>query len=270
MPDVYASTDPEWFSHLASLVNRPARVAFWRPTYTVPTEISVGVPWFFKQRGAPFIVGYGRFVEHESTTPARLWTKFGSASGAPTQETLLAGISAARKGGATLDTGIGNVTLSDFTVFTPPLTLGELELPNLTGPYRYVPKGNRLLSYAEGTPVAPLPYKEPGPASRRELHGETFARNVGHVARIRQLYGGVCQISGEPILDGAAGDLTQVHHIDFLCDGGADDPSNMMALSPNWHAIAHAPGTTFDWTTLEFVVGMQRFGLALNRHLKPR
>jgi hypothetical protein len=276
MSAVYASTSPVWFSHLASLTNTPGRVAFWRPTYNVPKSIAVGDPWFFKEWGGHIVLGYGRYVEDERTTPSKLWDKFGPASGAPTREALVAAISAAKNGGATPDTEIGNVSLSDFTVFRPGLSLAELDLPNLSVPWRYVPAGSRLLTYAERLSPAPeglpagLPYTAPAPASRRELRGETFARNTGHVAEIRSLYGGRCQVTGDAVLHGVAGDLTQVHHIDFLCNGGVDHPSNMIALSPNWHAIAHAPGTTFDWQTLEFVVGEQRFGLALNQHLKPR
>lgn len=215
------------------------------------------------------MLGFGRFVERERTTPAMLWARYGTASGAPTQEALLESIRSARKGGAELDTVIGNVALSDFTVFAPPLTLDELDLPNLPVPYRYVPAGNRLLNFADARPVA-LVYREPTAPARQEVQREIFARNDGHVAHIRRLYGGRCQVSGVPVLAGLAVDLTHVHHIDFLRNGGVDHPSNMIALSPNWHAIAHAPGTVFDWATLEFVVEGQRFWLALNRHLRPR
>ncbi|WP_146208669.1 HNH endonuclease signature motif containing protein [Azospirillum sp. TSO22-1] len=269
MPAVYASTSPQWFAHLAALQPVPTLVAFWRPTDSAPTNIAPGEAWFFKEWGAPRVLGYGRFVERERTTPVELWSRYGRATGAPTQEALLASIGAARKGAAEPDTTIGNIILSDFSVFDPPLSLNELDLPNLPVPYRYVPAGNRLLDLAEAPPLR-LTYNEPLAPMRQEVQREIFARNDGHVAHIRRLYGGRCQVSGEPVLAGLATDLTHVHHINFLCAGGVDHPSNMIALSPNWHAIAHAPGTAFDWATLEFVVGEQRYGLALNRHLTPR
>jgi len=215
-------------------------------------------------------LGFGRFVEHQSTTPQRLWEEFGEGSGAPDIEALLQAITAARGTDrpTTLTTRIGNAVLSDFKAFDPPIPLDEVNLPNLPVPFRYVPNDSPLLDRAS-TPK-PLFEAEMTTASKQELYTEVFKRNTAHVAFIRSLYGGRCQMSGEPVLQGVGGDLTQVHHIDFLCEGGSDHPANMMCLSPDWHALAHASGTSFDWTTLEFIVAGERFPVILNRHLKPR
>ncbi|TCZ55430.1 HNH endonuclease signature motif containing protein [Roseicella aquatilis] len=268
MAAIYASTSRTWFEHIAALEPKPMQVAFWRPSNIGARRINPGDPWFFKEWGAPRVLGYGRFVRFDATTPADLWNEFGTASGAASADGLLNVIRAARKDATNSNTTIGNVVLSEFTSFPMPILLTDVDLADLHVPFAYVPAGNRLLDLAIEAPP-PLPLVVPSPASRQELQTEVFARNAGHVAYVRRLYGGRCQITGSPVLGGVAGDLTQVHHIHFLCEGGADHPSNMIALSPDWHAVAHAPGTTFDWRTLEFVVGGCRYGLRLNHHLAP-
>lgn len=267
MTAVYASTSPTWFSALSALKPRPAEVAFWRPSNVQAREIEVGEPWFFKEWGAPQLLGFGRFVEYERTTPQTIWKRFGLASGASSLAMLVADITAARRKPTSPETAIGNVVLSDFTSFDDPLHLTDARLENLTVPFRYVPLGSHVLALAAPTPRA---IGSPISASRRELATEIFARNAGNVAYIRDIYRGVCQVTGSPVLSGIGGDLTQVHHIDFLYQGGSDDPSNMMSLCPDWHALAHSSATTFEWATLEFVVGGARYGLRVNKHLRPK
>lgn len=267
MTAVYASTSPTWFSALSVLKPKPTEVAFWRPSNVQARKIQVGEPWFFKEWGAPQFLGYGRFIEYERTTPQAIWQRFGLACGATNLNALLIDISSARGQPTTREHEIGNVVLSDFTPFAMPRLLSEFDLQNLTVPFQYVPTGSAILDLARASRSS---VSRPISASRRELATEIFARNAGHVARIRKLYGGVCQVTGLPVLGGLGGDLTQVHHINFLYQGGADEPLNMMALSPDWHALAHAPITTFDWSRLEFVVAGSRYGLKVNRHLNIR
>ncbi|WP_140882561.1 HNH endonuclease signature motif containing protein [Muricoccus nepalensis] len=267
MTSVYASTSPTWFASLRALSITPTEVAFWRPSDVQAQRISAGEPWLFKEWGAPQLLGYGRYVEYETTTPSAIWERFGLASGAGSLADLVADITAARRKTTFGDTSIGNVVLSNFTTFDPPVPLTAVGLNNLPVPFRYVPEGSQALAL-----VSPpsLDWAPPLPARRKELRSEVFARNTGHVAHVRKMYGGLCQVTGEPVLGGIGGNLTQIHHIDFLYQGGADHHSNMMSLSPDWHALAHAPSTKFDWAKLEFVVDGCRYGLRLNRHLEPR
>ena len=242
-------------------------VAFWRPSDRHAQNISPGDLWFFKEWGAPRILGLGRFVRYQRTTPTMIWDQYGAASGASSFGELLAAIAAARgKRPTDPNTAIGNVILTGFSALPTPVPLASVGLDDLHVAFRYVPVGSRVLELASEAPQ-PLSLATLTPASRRELETEMFARNAGHVAYVRRLYSGRCQVTGQPVLGGAAGDLTQVHHVDFLCEGGLDHPSNMMSLSPDWHAVAHATGTVFDWSRLEFVVADRRYRLALNHHL---
>lgn len=270
MSAVYHATYLSWFVHIRARMPRGRSVAFWRPRHLRFRQTSAGEPWFFKEKGQPHVLGYGRFVESKPTTVQRLWDEFGEDSGSPDIRTLLQEVNEARGAAqpVTLSTEISSVILTDFEAFDPPIGSEEVGLPRLTKAYGYVPDGNPLLYRIDATPT--LPEAKMAPASRRELSTEVFERSGANVAYVRGLYGGRCQVSGSPVLSGIGGDLTQIHHIDFLCDGGADHPSNMMSLSPDWHALAHASGTSFDWSTLEFVVAGERFPLMLNKHLKPR
>lgn len=108
------------------------------------------------------------------------------------------------------------------------------------------------------------------PPERREYVRELAVRNRRHVADLKALYGGRCQITGELVLGGLAGDLTEVHHIDWLTRGGADAKSNMVVLAPDFHAAIHAAETTFDWTNLAFQINGEWFPLRLNRHLRAK
>jgi hypothetical protein len=270
MTAVYASTSPAWFESTTRLAPTPMEVAFWRPSDKHARRITAGDPWFFKEWGAPRILGLGRFVRYEKTTPTAIWDQYGAASGASSFDELLAVIAAARGERPTdANTPMGNVVLTDFSELPAPVPLAAVGLDDLHVAFAYVPEGSQVLGLAAKAPL-PLLIIPLSPASRRELETEVFARNEEHVAYVRKLYGGRCQVTGLPVLEGIAGDLTHVHHIDFLCNDGPDDPSNMMALSPDWHAVAHATGTMFDWGSLEFVVAGRRYGLALNRHLVPR
>lgn len=108
------------------------------------------------------------------------------------------------------------------------------------------------------------------PPERREYVRELAVRNRRHVSDLKALYGGRCQITGELVLDGLAGDLTEVHHIEWLTRGGVDAKSNMVVLGPNFHAAIHSADATFDWKNLTFQIAGKRFPLRLNKHLTAR
>jgi hypothetical protein len=269
--EVYASTSRVWFDAVRS-AGPFERVGFWRPRDVRAVKILTGDAWFFKEWGKPQLLGFGRFVAHERTSPRKLWEDFGPSSGARNEHELLLAIASARSPRDTdLDTEIGNAVLSDFTPFEQPVPLSEVGLDNLSVPFAYVPNNSRALTLVAPAPPRLVPEALPSlPPERQEMLKEVFMRDSAHVALLRQKYGGVCQVTGSRVLEGSTADLTQVHHIDFLCRGGADDPSNMICLSPNWHAIAHSSGVSFDWEKLEFVVGGKRHPLKVNRHLTAR
>ena len=79
MAAVYASTTREWFDVLSRL--RPQRVAFWQPTPARPAQIALGERWYFKELGAPQILGFGEFAGWERVTVVTLFDLYGIASG---------------------------------------------------------------------------------------------------------------------------------------------------------------------------------------------
>lgn len=106
--------------------------------------------------------------------------------------------------------------------------------------------------------------------SRREYIREIIFRNRHHVSELKSLYDGCCQVTGEKILDGVAGDVTEVHHINWLTHGGSDNKGNMVVISPNFHTAIHASESSFDWRCLSFIINGVEFPLRLNRHLKKK
>jgi hypothetical protein len=120
----------------------------------------------------------------------------------------------------------------------------------------------------DGTHAPPT---EGQPPERREYARELFLRNRRYVLELKSLYGGVCQITGQPVCDGIAGDLTEAHHIEWLTRGGVDAPSNMIIVSPDMHAAIHACDGWLDWEGMQpvFVLRSRRLPLAVNKHLCP-
>lgn len=149
MTAVYAATTPSWFDIIVNLDPAPAEVAFWRPSDRNARQIEAGEPWFFKEWGAPRILGLGRFVRYERTTLAAIWERFGGASGATSFADLLATISKARgERGTDANTTLGNVVLNGIVAFPSPVRLADIGLDDLNFPFEYVPPGNPILDLA--------------------------------------------------------------------------------------------------------------------------
>lgn len=108
------------------------------------------------------------------------------------------------------------------------------------------------------------------PPERREYVRELTLRNSRPILALKKLYGGRCQVSGELVMDGIAGDLTEAHHIRWLMRGGLDVEANIVVLSPTFHAAIHAVDANFDWASLTFIVSGKRFPLLINKHLVAR
>src|SRR5262249_52741062 len=90
MTAVYASTTRTWFDALAPL--RPERVAFWQPTPARPSRIQPGERWYFKELGAPHVLGFGEYAEWEKLTIGDLFEKYGIATGYRTKSELTAAL----------------------------------------------------------------------------------------------------------------------------------------------------------------------------------
>ena len=58
-----------------------------------------------------------------------------------------------------------------------------------------------------------------------------------------------------------------LHHIQWLCRGGADTLDNLVLLCPNHHAAMHAADPEFDRSKLEFRFGSKVIPIRLDRHL---
>jgi hypothetical protein len=145
---VYASTSGSWFEHLKNLYTTPDQVAFWRPSNVQARRIQQGELWFFKEWGKPQILGFGRFVRYEETTPQQLWKYFEEAAGAGSENDLLEKIISARRKATDKDAIIGNVVLTNFTPFHEPISLTSIGLADLSVPFRYVPANSAALTLA--------------------------------------------------------------------------------------------------------------------------
>jgi 5-methylcytosine-specific restriction protein A len=106
------------------------------------------------------------------------------------------------------------------------------------------------------------------PPEKRERLLETYVRNQRHVRKLKGLYGGCCQICGASPFGTEFGEITEAHHIDWLCRGGQDKMENLILLCPNHHAAIHAKDPTFDRGRLEFRNGTMVLKVVLDRHLK--
>jgi 5-methylcytosine-specific restriction enzyme A len=79
------------------------------------------------------------------------------------------------------------------------------------------------------------------PPAIKEAVRKVRVRNAKAVRRLKQLYGGVCQISGEKYTfkksDGSY--YSEAHHLVLLGEGGADSVYNIVILSPLLHRMLH-------------------------------
>lgn len=75
---------------------------------------------------------------------------------------------------------------------------------------------------------------------RREVSGQVFVRSAVVRNNVLIRANGKCEWCGEPgFLMADGGIYLETHHVDSLCDGGADTESNVVALCPNHHREAH-------------------------------
>lgn len=104
-------------------------------------------------------------------------------------------------------------------------------------------------------------------AEKIERRFEAFIRDQRNVRKLKQLYGGACQLCGSKPFDGVLGDISEAHHIEWLSRGGADTLTNMVLVCPNHHSAIHLVDAGFDRATHSFLFGSSREALKLNSHL---
>lgn len=105
-------------------------------------------------------------------------------------------------------------------------------------------------------------------ARRRYLFESAVKRNRQLVVELREMYGGICQITGWNPRQIYGVDLCETHHIHWLSRGGEDQISNLLLVCPNVHHAIHACDAQLDWSTGQFVFPEISQAIALNRHLE--
>ena len=105
-------------------------------------------------------------------------------------------------------------------------------------------------------------------SSRAERLVETYARNQSLVDELKRIYQGHCQICGSLPFNGLFGNISEGHHIKWLCRGGDDKLENMILLCPNHHAAIHATDPEFDADRLVFKFVGKELPIRFNQHLK--
>lgn len=87
----------------------------------------------------------------------------------------------------------------------------------------------------------PRPDGNRSPPRVRDGDRVAFKRDVRVVAYVRQRANGRCELCGNdaPFETDAGVPYLEVHHVEMLCDGGADGPDNAAALCPNCHRLLH-------------------------------
>lgn len=97
--------------------------------------------------------------------------------------------------------------------------------------------------------------EDPGLAVERRtyLHDLAIKRNRELVTELREMYSGICQITGWNPRELYGYDLCEAHHIRWLSRGGEDDVSNMILIAPNIHRAVHRADAPFDWQKRSFM-----------------
>jgi len=113
-----------------------------------------------------------------------------------------------------------------------------------------------------------LAAEDPGLAEKRRhyLYAAAKRRSREHVEKLREIYGGRCQVTGWDPRTNFGLDLCEAHHIRWLSRGGDDELSNMILISPNIHRAIHRADAPFDWSTLTFIFGAENVSVDSLKH----
>ncbi len=233
MTAVYASTTRLWFDALARL--RPEKVAFWQPTPARPLRLHPGERWYFKELGAPLVLGFGTYSGWERLTIEDLFETYGIAAGYATKADLIAALQIfdPDKGAGS---EIGNVVLNDFTPFEHPIALGSVGLNDLNVRFNYIEGDDPIAAYVGGLRAGqPATHFELRNAERAERAAATRKVRVGQGAFRRLLigtYGAVCAFTG-PQLE----ETLQAAHIQPYVDAESNHIRNGLLLRADMHLL---------------------------------
>ena len=101
---------------------------------------------------------------------------------------------------------------------------------------------------------------------RRYLFSQAQRRNRQHVGKLRELYGGMCQLCGWNPTSVYRQELCEAHHVHWLSRGGDDDLHNLVLICPNHHRAIHRTDAPFDWEDSSFVFPRNRERVKIYRH----
>jgi len=233
MSAVYASTTRSWFEHLSRLL--PKRAAFWQPTPARPAQIAVGERWYFKELGAPQLLGYGEFFGWERLSVRELFARYGSASGYDSERELIAAFRAFNPALGS-DSEIGNVVLESFTPFPTPVPLRAVGLEDLSVRFVYLGEQDPIAEYIGGL-------RGGAAGGGFVLRDEAAARHTAAMrkhragqAAFRKLlldtYGPVCAFTG-PQLE----ETLQAAHIQPYVDAASNHVANGLLLRADIHVL---------------------------------
>lgn len=259
MVAVYASTSYDWFRRLSEL--EVDRVAFWRPRPGEPKEIGIGEPWYFKQRGARLILGFGLYAGCESLTISELYRRYGTSSGFSSEPELRDAIrDAAQDNSYELATTIGNIILDCFTAFPDPVPIDAVGLADLPVPFLYLRDGDPIAPYIGGVrpggAIEPFELRDPD----RAKHVASLRKQRAGQDSFRQLllgvYGSVCAVSGAQPKE-----VLQAAHIQPYVDAKSNHVANGLILRADFHAL-------FDAGLLTFMPGKDGLEVHLSDRLR--
>ncbi|WP_407674741.1 HNH endonuclease [Paraliomyxa miuraensis] len=91
-----------------------------------------------------------------------------------------------------------------------------------------------------------------GRPQQRKATVTVFDRDSNVVAFVLHRAGGQCEGCGQeaPFLNGNGQPYLEVHHVQRLADGGADEPENAIGLCPTCHRRAHYSCDREEFTLL--------------------
>lgn len=92
--------------------------------------------------------------------------------------------------------------------------------------------------------------------------------NTDIIKRLKQLYGGCCQLCGKNAFGEFNVDISEAHHIAYFSDSQNNDSSNIIILCPNHHRLIHKLNPKFDFERGCFVFSdNSELGIKFDFHL---
>lgn len=233
MSPVYAETTRAWFDELSRL--RLNRVAFWQPTPAQPGQIGLGERWYFKELGAPQILGYGEFAGWERLSITDLFERYDAACGYRTVDELLSALRIVNPS-AGAQTEIGNIILENFTPFGEPISLQTLGLQDLSVRFAYLSDADPIASYIGGqrpnAPVTEFSLRNEDQARRAAASRKVRIGQDDFRERLILRYGPICAFTGLQLVQ-----TLQAAHIQPYVDEKSNHIRNGLLLRADMHRL---------------------------------